>query len=47
MHDVAQINTTQPRDWAPTPEQVERAVLNPAYPRTGKVSPATPARQNS
>ncbi|WP_160165944.1 hypothetical protein [Actinoplanes sp. OR16] len=45
MHDVAQINATQPRDWAPTPEQVEQAVRNQAYPETGKVT--TPAPQHS
>ncbi|GIF41469.1 hypothetical protein [Actinoplanes xinjiangensis] len=36
MRDVAEINTTQPRDWKPTEEQVRRAERNDAYPPAGK-----------
>ncbi|MFC4070508.1 hypothetical protein [Actinoplanes subglobosus] len=42
MHDVAEINTSQPGDWTPTPEQVRHARRNDAYPPAGRV--ATPGR---
>jgi hypothetical protein len=42
MRDVAEVNTTQPRDWKPTEEQVRRAERNDVYPPAGK--PATAPR---
>lgn len=38
MYDVAQVNRTQPPDWAPTAEQVGRALRNDAYPSAGRVA---------
>lgn len=36
MRDIAQINTTQPPDWTPTPEQLEGAGRNETYPAAGR-----------
>jgi hypothetical protein len=46
VFNIAQINTTQPPDWAPTPEQIaqiKRALKNEAYPPAGRsgVGPVT------
>ncbi|BAL89921.1 hypothetical protein AMIS_47010 [Actinoplanes missouriensis 431] len=39
MNDVAQVNTTQPADWAPSAEQTQRAELNRPYPPHGRTAP--------
>lgn len=36
MHDVAEINTSQPGDWKPTEAQMHAARRNDAYPPSGK-----------
>ncbi|WP_433797272.1 hypothetical protein [Actinoplanes sp. CA-252034] len=36
MNDVARVNTTQPRDWQPTEEQMRAARRNDAYPAAGR-----------
>ncbi|WP_177319666.1 hypothetical protein [Actinoplanes philippinensis] len=45
MTDVAEVNSTQPRDWQPTDEQRRRALCNEAYPAAGRV--AVPGRRTS
>ncbi|MEU4420824.1 hypothetical protein AB0F81_09365 [Actinoplanes sp. NPDC024001] len=32
MNDVAKANTTQPRDWTPSRDEMERATCNEPYP---------------
>ncbi|WP_328472172.1 hypothetical protein OHA21_09160 [Actinoplanes sp. NBC_00393] len=38
MNDVAQINTTQPRDWTPTGSQIAQAGCNEPYPHSGRLT---------
>ncbi|MBB2947713.1 hypothetical protein FB565_007484 [Actinoplanes lutulentus] len=45
MHDVAQINTTQPPDWTPTSEQRQQAIRNEAYPESGRATAITRSKR--
>lgn len=45
--NIAEANTNQPRDWAPSPDQVRqvlRALRNEAYPLAGRCGVGTVLR---
>ncbi len=46
--NIAEVNTNQPRDWAPSPEQIQRvlrALRNEAYPPAGRTGVGTVLRR--